>query len=587
MAHRLDGGDCSDGELLQQFLDTRDEAPFVALIRRHGAMVFGVCQRTLANAQDTEDAFQATFLVLVRKASKIRHPELLGNWLYGVALRTARKARTYAARRRARERPMLDHEAISLQEAAFDDLRPVLDEEVSRLPKQYRLPFVLCYLESKSMDEAARHLGCPSGTIKSRLSWARERLRERLLRRGINVSSAGVAVALSQNAARASVPTSLVTATAHAAAQLAIGAAGAAVISAEVAALTQGVIKAMLLTKIMSSVTLIAAILVAGLTVVIAIHGPLAAREPESPQPLSPSAVSNALAASPSQQAQHDTPPQHEADQWSDRKTVKEVVSKAFDSGRTPRVIVEMVNGGIKILADSENRVAAEVTKQVSARTEELAREGLKRIDVQMTKDGDIVHVIARQPEEHDGQITYGASAELHVPSESTLDLHTSNGGVSAKDLKGPAKIQTANGGIRVAGKPGNLELNTSNGSIIVTGGHGEQKLHTSNGSIQIQAEQALVTAKTTNGSVQFQGSLADGTHSFITTNGSVAVTLPAGARFNVDAATTMGRIHSQFDIKPPAGRDRTHLRGSIGENPAISLKLRSSNGNIELREAK
>src|SRR5262249_17501866 len=148
-----------------------DEAAFTALVNRHGPMVLGVCRRVLRPAHDADDAFQATLLVLLRKARPLRRPELLGNWLYGVAHRTALKARTLAAKRRARERPVVDHLAgAPSPTAAWGDVRPVLDEEVSRLPAKYRAPVVLCYLEGKTNEEAARLLGCPTGTVFSRLA---------------------------------------------------------------------------------------------------------------------------------------------------------------------------------------------------------------------------------------------------------------------------------------------------------------------------------------------------------------------------------------------------------------------------------
>ncbi len=142
----------SDGELLERFLARRDEAAFEALVRRHGPMVLGVCRRVLRHDHDAEDAFQAAFLVLVRKADSIVPPERIGNWLYGVACRTARKARSLAARRHAKERPMLDvpQPAADPDRADWLDVRPHLDRELERLPQRYRAPLVLCDLEGKS-----------------------------------------------------------------------------------------------------------------------------------------------------------------------------------------------------------------------------------------------------------------------------------------------------------------------------------------------------------------------------------------------------------------------------------------------------
>src|SRR5215472_4077824 len=183
--------DLTDRHLLERFVSAQDQAAFAALVQRHGPMVLGVCRRLLRDAHEAEDAFQATFLVLVHKARSIDRPELLGPWLYGVAVRIAGQARQ-AARRRARER-----EAAAMPdgdpsvELVWRELRQVLDEELGRLAQKYRAPLVLVYLEGKTTEEVARQLGCPKGTVQSRLARGRDRLRQRLVRRGV-VPSAGV-----------------------------------------------------------------------------------------------------------------------------------------------------------------------------------------------------------------------------------------------------------------------------------------------------------------------------------------------------------------------------------------------------------
>jgi RNA polymerase sigma factor (sigma-70 family) len=246
------GGDTPDAELLDRFATRRDADAFTALLRRHGPMVLGVCRRLLPDAHDAEDAFQATFLVLVRRAHSLGTPELLGNWLYGVAYRIALKAKADAARRRTRERRLTEGAAAeSAPDLAWADLRPVLDEEVSRLPARYRAPFVLCYLDGKTNEEAARLLGCPKGTVLSRLAWARRRLRARLTRRGVTLSATLFAAAFAPGETQAAVPQALMSSTVRAALLGAAGrAAAVGVISAEVTALTEGVLKAMLLGKL-------------------------------------------------------------------------------------------------------------------------------------------------------------------------------------------------------------------------------------------------------------------------------------------------------------------------------------------------
>ncbi len=259
-----DGGGMSDGQLLERFLAGRelgDEAAFEALIRRHGPMVLGVCRRTLKNPHDADDAFQATFLVLVRKAASLLPRAVIGNWLYGVAYHTALKARAVAAKRRAKEAQVREmSRATPLATDRGNDWQPLLDRELSRLPHKFREPIVLCDLEGKTRREAARQLGIPEGTLSGRLTTARRRLARRLRGHGFALSGGAIAVALSQNVASACVPTPLVLSTTKAAALLAAGVSAAGVISATVAALTEGVVKAMLVTKLKVTAAFVIAI---------------------------------------------------------------------------------------------------------------------------------------------------------------------------------------------------------------------------------------------------------------------------------------------------------------------------------------
>jgi RNA polymerase sigma factor (sigma-70 family) len=208
----------ADRDLLRAFAERRDGEAFAELVRRHGGLVHGVCERILG--ADADDAFQATFLVLARKAGSVRRPEVLGNWLYGVAVRCAKRAKARAARRQAREQPVIDWPA---PEAGPDwrDVRPVLDEELARLPERLRAAVVLCELEGVPRPEAAARLGVPEGTLSSRLARGKEVLRRRLVKRGVTLSAVGVGLVLA-NAARAAVPPGLAEATAA----VAIGGAG-------------------------------------------------------------------------------------------------------------------------------------------------------------------------------------------------------------------------------------------------------------------------------------------------------------------------------------------------------------------------
>ncbi len=239
--------DVPDGQLLNRFLAQRDEAAFEALVRRHGPMVLGVCRRILKNAEDAEDAFQATFLVLVRKAATITKRETMGGWLYGVARKTALKAREAGERRRAKERRVGEMSPRQTHSADGGwELQAVLDQELGRLPDKYRVPIVLCDLEGRTRRQAARQLGWPEGTLSGRLARARALLARRLARHGLAVAGG----ALVGNVAMACVPNALVASTVRAASGLAAGGAAAAAASARVAALADGVVKGMLLARL-------------------------------------------------------------------------------------------------------------------------------------------------------------------------------------------------------------------------------------------------------------------------------------------------------------------------------------------------
>lgn len=253
--------DCTafgDAVLLGRFIESHDEAAFAVLVNRHGPMVWGVCRRLL-HQHDAEDAFQATFLVLARKAASIRSTEVVGNWLYGVAHQTAMQARRTAARRRAKEvqvTTMPDIEAAAPDPGA--DIQPLLDEELSRLPDIYRGVIVLCDLEGRTRREVASHLSVPEGTVAARLARARTMLAKRLTHRGVTLSGGALAAVLSQQAASAGVPNSVVISTIKAASLLAARqAAATGAMSVKVAALTEGVMKAMLFTKLKAAIAVV------------------------------------------------------------------------------------------------------------------------------------------------------------------------------------------------------------------------------------------------------------------------------------------------------------------------------------------
>jgi RNA polymerase sigma factor (sigma-70 family) len=261
-------GGLSDGQLIERFLSgTRDETEtaFAALVDRHGAMVMGVCRRLLSDSNDADDAFQATFLVLVRRAHSIARRDQLVNWLYRVAYQTARVARTRAAKRRAKERQVIDglRARSTRDEAGCGDLLVHLDEELSRLPEKIRVPVVLCELEGQSRKEVALRLGIAEGTLSSRLARARKLLRDRLAKRGLALGAGALAAGLRHDVSAAAVRPALAKATVQAALRYATG----GVVPRSVTSLTEGVLKTMFLTKLKAgAVVLLASCTMASLT---------------------------------------------------------------------------------------------------------------------------------------------------------------------------------------------------------------------------------------------------------------------------------------------------------------------------------
>ena len=238
-----------DGRLLERFVHQRDEQAFAELVARHGALVFGLCRRLLGNVQDAEDVFQATFLVLARKAASIRKTESLSSWLHGVAYRLALKARAEIERRRLHEQQAIPPAESAETDWSWREVRGLLDEELQRLPEKQRVPLVLCYLEGLTQDEAARRLGWPRGTLKRRLEAGRERLRIRLTRRGVTLGAGLFAAALTESAAKGAVSTALRSATVRAAMQFAAHET-AALAATPAALLANGALQAMVTTKL-------------------------------------------------------------------------------------------------------------------------------------------------------------------------------------------------------------------------------------------------------------------------------------------------------------------------------------------------
>ncbi len=280
----------SDGQLLERFVSRRDESAFETLMARHGPMVLGVCRRVLGDPHDADDAFQATFLVLAHKAESIGRPQALGSWMYRIAHRAAVRTKIARNRRRAHESILDDPPAPeAVDELAWHELRPVLDEEVNRLPPKYRDVIVCCYLQEQTYTEAARSLGLAAGTVSSRLARARDILRKRLLRRGLALSSSLLVTLLGQQALSAAVPGGLRTLTTQAALRIAAGQTVLSGLVAEpVAALTKEVLKAMFISKLRMTGLVLLVLGVLGASAGVIGHRALADKRLDAPKAETP-----------------------------------------------------------------------------------------------------------------------------------------------------------------------------------------------------------------------------------------------------------------------------------------------------------
>jgi RNA polymerase sigma factor (sigma-70 family) len=248
----LTRADRTDDQLLGSFVQTRDQAAFGVLVRRHGPMVLGVCRRVLRNSADADDAFQAAFLVLAQKAATIGHRELLARWLYGVAFNTARRLRRTSSRRSLHEKPFAEIEEPCAGEASHLDREVVatLDEELSRLPDRYRLPIVLCDLEGLARREAARQLGCPEGTVAGSLARARVLLASRLTKRGLAPAGSFIGAVLSDQGVSAVSSALLARVVRVIGAPELKSAVATGLVSQQVAETSEGVVRAMFLNKL-------------------------------------------------------------------------------------------------------------------------------------------------------------------------------------------------------------------------------------------------------------------------------------------------------------------------------------------------
>lgn len=598
------GGSESDAELLDRFVTRRDATAFERLVCRHDRMVRGVCRRVLREEVDVEDVWQATFLTLARKANGIGSVQSLGGWLYQVAYRMALRVRSNIARRERHERaaggPIFTrHTDDPLQQAVQRDLREIVSEEIDRLPEKYRTPVVLCYLEGKTNEEAALLLGCPAGTIVTWLARTREQLRVRLARRGVTVGASALIALLTRPDSTEAASSAVRAATVEAALAFADGHLAGAVVSHRVVSLTTGACHAMSLNRLKLIPAILATLCLVGVG-----SGVLASRIPE---PSARVGIQQAVPESPQgpEEGQEASAPSNEqkpkvADPFAGqpkadppkpkatRHKAEEVVNLSFKTGKSPTVVLEVMNGRIEVVADAADTVTARMTKRCEAQSEEEAKQALKDIDLNQEKDKqDAVRITTKYPaEKHPGH-QVGVDAEVRVPPGAVLDLRTSNGAVKLTGGTGGVVVNTSNGAIVVTDGKGRLQLNTSNGAITVTGATGKIDLKTSNGPIDLKVEKAAVNARTSNGGVTFAGTLADGPHMLTTTNGSVRLTLPADARFKIAAMTSNGQVTNEFGAELSGTAGRTLLNATVGKDPKVEIGVQTSNAGVEIRKKK
>jgi RNA polymerase sigma factor (sigma-70 family) len=412
-----DAATMTDGQLLESYLNGRRECAFEAIVRRHGPMVLRVCRRVLHNWDDAEDAFQATFLVLVRKAHAIVPRDKLVAWLCGTAHRTALQARTAAARRRAKEMHAGALAPAQRPEGGtWEEWEPLLDGELARLPDKYRLPVLLCDLQGMTRKEAARHLGWPEGSLSWRLARARSLLARRLFR--YRERLAGAAPCL-PNFLPAVPPVRLVASTVHAATELALGpTAGITSVPSAVSALTARVLKAMLVRKVATGGASVCA-----LVALFAAPGALVYHRLTS-------ANSTRAAATP---AGNESRPAAAAN----------VSVRTFPCGSQAILVVDLGNGDIDVVAESIGVIEVCTATHARGYTHRDARYPAGGIEVSMVKEGDSVRVNVRAATGLE-RARAEASVRVRVPPGTCLDLRTGKGTVTVKGKTGKVRLQGA-----------------------------------------------------------------------------------------------------------------------------------------------
>jgi RNA polymerase sigma factor (sigma-70 family) len=354
----------ADSRLMECFRANGDEAAFEILVKRHGPMVLGVCQRVIGNLHDAEDAFQAVFLVLAKKAASIARCDLIGNWLYGVAYRTALQARGRLGRRRAREIQVKDMPQPTVsQDFELHELHQALDLELNKLPDKYRVPIVLCDLEGRPRRDVARMLKIPEGTLSSRLATGRQHLARKLTRHGLAMSAGTLAMALTQQASSAAVRTGLVTVSTKAATLTAAGQSVAGLLSAQALALSQGALKTMLLNKLKVISLVCLGIVVGGLGAGLGV-----------PRLMAQPAALLAQADQPAKPSEAGRPPADNLEPIDGSLLLKEHIQKYLQLSQNQINRLQAVSREVDAKSEAKRKEIERVQKQIEELQQQIAR---------------------------------------------------------------------------------------------------------------------------------------------------------------------------------------------------------------------
>ncbi len=555
--------DLPDGELVERFVASQDEEAFNALIHRHGPLVLTVCQRVLNNVQDAEDAFQATFLVLVRKARSIAKRDSVASWLHGVAHRIAVRAKVANSRRQSIQRrvpriPPTD----TLNHVVMADLRFVLDEEVQRLPERHRAPFILCYMEGKTNAEAARLLGCPPGTVMSRLACARERLRTRLVRRGLGLSAALVATRLSQSAVSAVVPAKLADSTLRAALLVTHGGVAASMLSAHVAALVAETSKACWITKAsLAAVALLAACIGIGVGTTVR----LAESGGSNPQRDSvPGSAVGLLTAPRTGSTEKDSAP-----------TVIRSSQPLDNSVRALRVHGRV--GDITVVRSKDTDISVTAMVRANSRHVDPAKIS-KKFDqhVRISQSEDVLTVDDAHKNAADSA-DWSVTLEVALPRALPVEARVEEcGDVIIEFAAGVVSLATATGHIRVASDSlTSLAVETSVGSI-------EMQIGKVSGQLWGKIGEGDVT-------LRLADSASPGDVTLTTADGSVLLELPRSAVGQFDMVSEGGSITADglkgVHVESAVENARPSAKGQVG-NGGPRYKVRAA-GNITAKIGK